>query len=268
MLIRHLFRLPWIALVLLLMQSPVHAANNPAVVLRDIHAAQMILQVVASSFHRYQGAEGDNKQLAVLNADLGVLKETLRTVFQDLGDMGMNAELDQLKIHWSEAARNLNTAVSAISGGGFAEGQIVNDYLLNNLKAATDLDNAYAAVLKTTGYKIAPELQALRNQTVLMQKMSTLYMEQSSSQYAYTYRQEQGNEETLDQMATRFTRGLDQIQVSGDNVKRLTDVRSKWKFLEKSFMNYNENSVPYLVLKFGPAIITGLQEMAASIDKD
>lgn len=267
MLIRHLFRLPWIALALLL-QAPAFAANNPAVVLRDIHASQLILQVVASSFHRYQGSEGDSKQLAILNADLLVLKNTLSTTFQDLNDMGMTAELGQLKAHWSDAARNLNTAASAISGGGFAEGQIINDYLLNNHKAARDLENAYAAVLKNTGFKLAPGLQALRDQTLLMQTMSTLYMEQSNSQYAYTYRRDQGDEETLDQMATRFSRGLDQLQVSGDNVKRLADVRSKWKFLEKSFLNYNENSVPYLVLKFGPAIITGLQEMAASIDRD
>ena len=86
-----LFRLTWALLTLLLLHAPAQAANNPTVVLRDIHAAQLILQAAASSFHRYQGAEGDPRQLKVLNADLLVLKDALRAVFQDLTDMGMTA---------------------------------------------------------------------------------------------------------------------------------------------------------------------------------
>ena len=112
--IHPLYRLTWTLLTLLLLHTQALAANNPAVVLRDIHAAQLILQAAASSFHRYQGAEGDPRQLKVLNADLLVLKDSLRAVFQDLADLGMTSELTQLKGHWQEAARNLNTAVSAI----------------------------------------------------------------------------------------------------------------------------------------------------------
>ncbi|HVK99627.1 MAG TPA: hypothetical protein VM553_07445 [Dongiaceae bacterium] len=261
------FALAW-ALFLLLVQAPALAANNPAVVLRDIHSAQLLLQASAASFHRYQGAEGDNKHLKTLNADLLLLKDALRAVFQDLADMGMNNEQAQLKGHWQEAARNLNTALSAIGGKGFAEGQVVNDYLLNHYKAAKDLRNAYAAVVKLTGVQINPLVQALRDQTLLMQELCTLYLEQSYATYAYTYRRELGDEEGLDQMATRFRKGLDKLQVpaTGNLPALLADARSKWQFLEKSFVNYNENSVPYLVLKFAPTIIGNLQQMTAALD--
>ena len=263
-----LFRLTWALLTLLMLHAPAQAANNPTVVLRDIHAAQLILQAAASSFHRYQGAEGDPRQLKVLNADLLVLKDALRAVFQDLTDMGMTAELTQLKGHWQEAARNLNTALSAIGGKGFAEGQVVNDYLRNNYKAAVDLRNAYTAVVKLTGVPVNPAVQALRDQTLQMQELSTLYLEQSYATYAYTYRTELGDKETLDQKAMRFRRGLDQLQVpaTANLPALLADARAKWQFLEKSFLQYNEKSVPYLVLKFGPVIISDLQQMTAVLD--
>lgn len=264
MLIRPLLHLFWMLLILLPLHS--QAANNPAVVLRNLHASQLILPRVAASFHQYQGAKGDARQLARLNADLVALKTTLSTTFRDLNDLGLAQDLAALKGHWQGAARHLNTAVSAISGRGFAEGQVVNEYLLNNLKAAKDLEKACADVLALTGFKLAPALQALRDQTLLMQNMMALYMEKSHSPRAYDYRHSLGAEENLNPMAVRFRHGLDALPASSDNARRLADVRAKWQFLEKSFLNSDHNAVPYLVLKFGPGIIDTLQEMTASID--
>lgn len=264
-------RLGWLVLLLGLLSPLTYADSNPATVLRNLHTAQMKLHATASAFHRYQGSEGDRKQLVQLNEALGQLKSSFQTSFRDLADLGMKAELDRVRGHWREAARFLNTSMTAIAGSGFAEGQITNGYLLNSYHTAAALKNAYQAVLKTTGIRIPAILQALREQTVLFEEMTALYMEQSTAQYAYTYRSEAGNDETLDKMAQRFNFGLEDIekQLAGnaDAIKRLNHARNKWRFLEKSFMNYTENAVPYLVVKFGPEITAELEALAASFDK-
>jgi hypothetical protein len=43
----------------------------------------------------------------------------------------------------------------------------------------------------------------------------------------------------------------------------LNGVNSKWRYIEKSLMNYNENSVPFLVNKYSDSIIEGLESVSA-----
>lgn len=263
--------LAWLLLWLALSSPLTQANTNPTAVLRDLHAAQMKLHATATAFHRYQGSEGDRRQLVRLNEALVELKASFQAAFQDLAELDMKAELEQVRGHWRDAARFLNTAMTAIAGKGFAEGQVTNGYLLHNYHTSQALKKAYLAVLKTTGVRIPAVLQSLREQTVLFQEMTALYMEHSTAQYAYTYRSEAGDDETLDKMAQRFSFGLEDIekQLAGnaDAIKRLNHARNKWRFLEKSFLNYRENTVPYLVEKFGPEITAELQALAAGFDR-
>lgn len=267
----HACRLSFLALVLAVLSPLSHADSNPVVALANLHSAQMSVHATASAFHRFQESEGDNKELVKLNAALAALKSAFQASYQDLADLGLNAELEQLKGHWRGAARDLNSAMTAIAGNGFAEGQVINSYLLNSFHSASDLHTAYRAVIAKTGVKVSPTLQGLRDAATLFQEMAALYMERSSTQYGYTYRSEAGNDEALDQMATRFSTQLTQLQqalaASPDTAKRIANVRSKWGFLEKSFVNYNENAVPYLVEKFGGEIIGELEALAAQYDK-
>lgn len=265
-------RFAWLFMLFGLLLSPLsHAASEPAAVLHNLHQTQIDLQATASAFHRYQGSEGDSKQLQALNDALGKLKSHLQISFQDLADLGLKAELDKVLGHWRNAARDLNTAMTAIAGSGFAEGQVINGYLLNSLLTGTDLQAAYKAVVSSTGVKVPPVLQALRDQTVLFQEMAALYMERNTTQYGYTYRSDANNQDTLDKMAQRFSFGLDDTEklLAGnpEAIRTLNNIRNKWRFLENSFIDYSEKAVPYLVLKFGGEITSDLQAMAAGFEQ-
>lgn len=261
-----------LVLLLGLVSSLSFADTNPNVVLRDLHKAQLDLNVVAATFHRYQGSEGDKKLLVELNGGLEALKTSFQASLQDLADLGMKTELEQIRDHWRDAARDLNGAMTAIAGKGFAEGQIINGYLASSYKTGNDLKAAYKAVLAKTGVKLPAALQVLRDEQVLFQEMVALYMESSLSQYGYTYRSEAGDETTLDKMAQQFKFGLDDLDklLSGnpEAFKKANNVRNKWLFLEKSFTNYTENAVPYLVVKFGGEINAELSALALQFDKN
>lgn len=252
-------------LVALFVQSG-HAQTNPAIALANLQAARLSVHATASAFHRYQDSEGDKKQLVILNGALQQLKANFQAAYQDMADLGLSAELKQVQGHWRNAARDLNAVMTAISGGGYAEGAITNSYLLNSYYTARDFKAGYDAVISKTGFKVSPTLQGIRDAAALFQEMAALYMERSSTEYGYTYRSEAGDTETLDQMASRFSKQLDLLDRltanNPDAAKRLANVRKKWGFLEKSFINYNEKSVPYLVVKFGGEIVTGLDELS------
>lgn len=262
----------WLVLLFGLLSPFSYAASEPAAVLRNLHQAQVSLQTTASAFHRYQGSEGDEHQLQELDGALGKLREQLQSAVQDLAELGLTAEQEKVQGHWRDTARDLNSAMTAITGSGFAEGQVINGYLLNTLRTSVALKNAYKAVEKRTGVPVSPVLQALRDQTALFQEMAALYMEQNTTQYLYTYRSEADNQDTLDKMAQRFSFGLDDTEklLAGnpDAIRALNTIRNKWRFLENSFINYNERAVPYLVLKFGGEITADLQALAGEFDRN
>lgn len=255
-----------LAMLLALVVQSSHAQTNPATALANLQAARLSVYATASAFHRYQNSEGDKKQLLILNGALQQLKSNFLAAYQDLADLGLSAELKQVQGHWRNAARDLNAVMTAISGNGYAEGAMTNRYLLNSYYTAQDLKAGYDAVISKTGFKVSPTLQEIRDAAALFQEMAALYMERCSTEYGYTYRSEADNPETLDQMASRFSKQLDVlVRMTASNpeaTKRLDNVRRKWGFLEKSFINYNENTVPYLVVKFGGEIVTGLDELS------
>ena len=43
----------------------------------------------------------------------------------------------------------------------------------------------------------------------------------------------------------------------------LTSIGTKWRYIEKSLQNYNENSVPFLINKYSDSIIDGLEGVSA-----
>ena len=256
---------------LLLLPMLANAETKPAVVLRDIHAAQLDLQTTVSAYHRYQGGEGDAKLLDLLKKRVDTLKGALNTAFQDLSDLKIDKELDKTKTDWGAAAKDLNSAMSALSHGGFADGQVINDYLLNSLKTTWDLGDAYKAVVTKTGFKVKPVVQLLRDQALLFEQMCALYIEQSYEQYGYTYRKQAGDTDTLDKMATRFGDNLVKLKTllptHGPEEAKLEDIRTKWAFLQQSFVKYTENNVPFLVVRFGADITGTLQDLIKMQDK-
>ena len=61
-------------------------------------------------------------------------------------------------------------------------------------------------------------------------------------------------------MADRFDTLLSNLdnQVSERDQRTVRSIRSKWGFLRRSIENYNENSVPFLVLNYNDSIISSL----------
>ena len=43
----------------------------------------------------------------------------------------------------------------------------------------------------------------------------------------------------------------------------LSAIETKWRYIEKSLRNYNENTVPFLVSKYSDSIIEGLEGVSA-----
>lgn len=256
----------WMVLISATVSASLSHASEAKADLSTLHQLQIDLLEVASQFHRYQGSESNKKYYLSINSKLDGLKQAFADTENALENYGLTEQSEKLKANSTQYMQNLNTALASISNGGFAAFSVIDAYLSAHDNILVTLAESYQAISSAGGYTVPPRVADVRQLTLLMQRMYTKYIEVSSSKFGYTMRSGQENTETLDQLAARFTRDLDafktSIPVTSPYAARISDIQTTWAFLEKSFVNYNEKSVPYLITKFGNQIIEQLSSIA------
>lgn len=257
------------ALVICGVGSLAHAAD-PGAMIRQIHDVRLGMLQTVAAFQSFQGAEGDPKkgmelemQLADTNGKMAALQGTLQGA-------GVDEELASIGKNWDTTQANLGTARTAISNEGFAEFAVMDAYMQANAACEKTLGLVQSRIVDNTGYKVNPTVQILRDQALLMQDMTTAYVERSNSQFGANYRADQSEEETIDAKAVRFSHSLDKllaaIPPTSPHRAKMDLVKTNWGFMEKSFMNYSEKTVPFLISKFSRETIQALGELAVALE--
>ena len=171
----------------------------------------------------------------------------------------------QLTNDFSDYNRQLERLIGAIQERGYSDLQpVANLALLNSsiLKNSQELTQLIAQEQQYT----TPELtQLAREQSLLMQSIAADYAARSASVGASFFAD--GEKQPLDQLSELFARNLAIMQNhSGNNPdinKSLRAIEVKWRYIESSLKNYNENSVPFVIDKFARSITQSLEQIAA-----
>lgn len=241
-----------------------------AEMLQTVHDTKLLVFETAAAFHKYQGSEGDPTNRKSIDAKVENLKNNLTSVENLLAELSLEEEKSALQTQWTSLSKNLSIALAAIKRSGFAELRVVDSYLSTSDEIIAALDSGYEQIKNATGYQVPPVVQDLRNLTITMERMTAMYIERANSQFGATSRSGQEETDTIDTLAARFSKNLEKLKASTpttpDLSDRLAKIQTKWGFLEKSFLNYTERTVPYLVTKFGSQITKELNDMATTIE--
>ena len=234
--------------------------------LQTVHKAKLLVFETAASFHKYQGSEGDPSKRKYVDEKVAELKSQLVSVEALLADLSLEEENKALKSNWKTMSKNLSIALAAIKRSGFAEFQVIDSYLSTSNEIIKSLDQSYEQVKESTGYKIPVIVRDLRKLTITMERMAAKYIERVNSQFGAASRSDQEDTDTIDTLAARFSKNLNKVKLTtpttSDRYEKLSKIQTKWSFLEKSFLNYTERTIPYLVTKFGSQITKDLNDMA------
>jgi len=258
-------------LATIIMMPVSSSAYASAETLQVVHKAKLLVFETAASFHKYQGSEGDPSKRKSVDEKVAELKNQLASVETLLAGLSLGEEEQALKSNWKTMSKNLSIALAAIKRSGFAEFQVIDSYLSASNDIITSLNQSYEQVKESTGYKVPAVVKDLRNLTITMERMAAKYIERANSQFGASSRSGQEDTDTIDTLAARFSKNLNKIKLStpttSDRYEKLSKIQTKWAFLEKSFLNYTERTVPYLVTKFGNQITKDLNDMANRADK-
>ncbi len=261
-------------LPLLLLSSPAPAAANSATVsgaLTNLSEVARLIDAAVLDFNMLMGEDqnpiyrvrldGTVKSLEDANRNATAALTAAGTSSNSVGIMnkGVNDFLGLMR-------DNRRSLVST----GAPEGAVV-DAMMQSRKAtrkvATEL---YASLEKQAGLTGSPTSEA-RALALQLQQMSALYIETVAAAGGVAYRSQDDSDATVDALARSFEQRLSKLKgqaKSAESARIIGDIQTKWRFIEKSMLNYHEHTVPFLVDRYTQMIVADLLKLAESMAHD
>ncbi|PTS83511.1 hypothetical protein DBR00_13430 [Pseudomonas sp. HMWF032] len=238
-------------------------AADAATNLLKLHQLRLAAQKTLGDFYMFNGMEGDQRYARMINESLTEANNHLSA----LGDMpgeGSKALRAQLDQQWKGYQGDLNNLTNALKNQGYTDLQPVADLATRNQQLMNMSQELYNKIQQESSYSVPALTQLSREQSLLMQGIAVDYASRSASVGA-TF-MGGGDARPMEDLVSEFANKMAALEENPKNTPQLKQawdgVGTKWRYIEKSLINYNENSVPFLVNKYSNTIIQGIEQIA------
>lgn len=252
-----------LALVLQLLLAPCLLAA-PADDLLHLHQMRLAAQKSLGDFYMFNGMEGDQRYARRINESVQQAQTQLDALGVMPGD-GSKTLQQRLSGEWQNYRSALQNLMETMRKQGFTDLQPVADMAESNRQLMDIAQALYLKIQEESGQVVPTLAQRSREQSLLMQGIALDYASRSASVGASFFGG--GEERALDELVRAFASRLDDLTQESQNTAQirteLGTIGTKFRYIEKSLLNYNQNTVPFLVNKYSDSIIEGLEDVAA-----
>ncbi len=244
--------------------SPSLLSAAPADDLLRLHQLRLATQKSLGDFYMYNGMEGDQRYARMIGESLQEGQAHLDGLGEMPGDAS-KALRTQLQTNWQSYRSGLQALMEAMRSQGFTDLQPVADLADSNQHIIAISHELYQKIQQESGFSVPPLTQKSREQSLLMQNIALDYASRSASVGTSFFGG--GEERAIDELVGEFANQLDNLSAAQQNTPQISaalgSIETKWRYIEKSLRNYNENTVPFLISKYSDSIIEGLEGVAA-----
>ncbi|WP_339082494.1 hypothetical protein [Pseudomonas sp. TMP9] len=252
-----------LAFTLPLFSATTYAADA-AVSLLKLHQLRLAAQKTLGDFYMFNGMEGDQRYSRMISESLTEVNIHLAALTEMPGE-GAKALRSQLDQQWKGYQIDLNNLVSALKSQGYTDLQPVADLAARNQQLLVLSQELYSKIQQEGSYSVPAMTQRSREQSLLMQGIAVDYASRSASVGA-TF-MGGGEARPMEELVSEFASKMSALEKDPQNTPQLKQswagVATKWRYIENSLINYNENSVPFLVNKYSNTIIQGIEQISA-----
>lgn len=243
--------------------SALSQAADTANSLLKLHQLRLAAQKTLGDFYMFNGMEGDQRYARMIDESQAEVNNHLSALTEMPGE-GAKALRSQLDQQWKGYQIDLNNLVSALKSQGYTDLQPVADLASRNQQLMSLSSELYSKIQQEGSYSVPPLTQGSREQSLLMQGIAVDYASRSASVGA-TF-MGGGDARPIEEMVSEFAGKMAALENAPNNTPQLTQswdgVATKWRYIENSLINYNENSVPFLINKYSNTIIQGIEQIS------
>jgi len=232
--------------------------------LNQVFQMRLATQRSIGAFYMFNSQEQDQRYAKTAADNASQAAQHLWGLTTPLSPAGQSLKA-QLLNDLSAYGMQLDRLINAIQVQGYSDLQPVADLAVLNSSILQNSQTLTQLIAQEQQYT-PPELtQLAREQSLLIQGIAADYAARSASVGASFFAD--GEKQPLDQLSKQFARNLSALKEHSSNNpstnKSLRAIEVKWRYIENSLINYNENSVPFVIDKYARSITQSLEQVVA-----
>lgn len=240
--------------------------DNAVATMDKVYQATISSYYSINDFYNFSANQADKEQQQQVQSAVGAVEDLMIDISGLLSDSPLRTQVDSARDAWLAYEDSLNENIEVVNDTGYTDLRLVGDLANLNISFNDSLNILYKSIAEESGLNVDAELEKTHNTAKLAALIMTKYSARSTSTVSQVYSREDDSDITLDQLAGRFSKQLNELTASQDNkdaAKLLDSAKTKWEFIQPSLMNYNENRVNFVVNLYTKKIIENLQSANA-----
>ncbi|WP_430462007.1 hypothetical protein ACQUQU_04245 [Thalassolituus sp. LLYu03] len=248
-----------LAALLLIAQA---AMATPQQLLTDLQHMRLSATNAVTNFYMFSGLDADSKYERRIEESMDKFRTALASARQLAPLSGVGDELASIEADWNTVSELMTTNRNDMLKQGFPNVRLVDEMGRKSAEMVNKVSAAYEALQSNSGIRPSPVVEKARDLALLMEEITSQYAARGTTNLGQVF---MGNyDRSLTEMADDFQKELDVLEgmvKSANNEALMNSVKSKWRFMEERIKNYNENTVPFLVVSYNDRIIEHLEEL-------
>lgn len=253
-------------LVLLLLSQA--AMATPQQLLTDLQHMRLSATNAVTNFYMFSGLDADSKYERRIDVSMERFSTALKSARQLAPLSGIGEEMAAIEADWNAVSELMTTNRNDMLKQGFPNVRLVDEMGRKSAEVVNKVSAAYEALQSNSGIRPSPVVEKARSLALLMEEITSQYAARGTTNLGQVF---MGNyDRSLSEMAEDFQKELDELEgmvKAPQNDALMNSVKSKWRFMEERIKNYNENTVPFLVVSYNDRIIEHLEELEARYQK-
>jgi hypothetical protein len=248
-----------IALLIMLITSSLSMASP---LNEDLQQLRLSVTDAMTSFYMYNGLEADMKYAARIDRDMTTAFDALTRITESNHSDEEQAFVRSLLSGWNTFSTLMGESRNDIVTKGYPNIRLVDDMGTACLSITQDATRLYGIAARASNPTLDDVVRMSDNLSFQMAEITAQYTGRGTSNVGQVF--VGYNKSTPKEMAEKFDRQLNELDqvVRPEDTLNINGIRNKWAFLSRSISNYNENSVPFLVVTYNDRIIEKLSQLA------
>ncbi|MAD47156.1 MAG: hypothetical protein CMH98_19345 [Oceanospirillaceae bacterium] len=238
------------------------ALATPQQLLSDLQHMRLAATNAVTNFYMFSGLDADSKYERRIDAAMGRFSAALNSARALAGVNRLGDEIAAIEVQWNTIGKLMATNRKDMLTQGFPNVRLVDEMGRTSADLVNQISAAYQTLEESSGIRPSPVVEKARDLALLMEEITSQYAARGTTNLGQVF---MGSyERTLTDMAEDFHKQLQALEGmvrSEQNDILMNSVNSKWRFMEERIRNYNENTVPFLVVSYNDRIVEHLEEL-------
>lgn len=250
-----------IVVVVLLLLASFGTRAAESVLLTELHTFRISNFVGLAAYYQFS-ASGDTVVLNEVVESVNTANTAMNSINENDSEVLTEEQLVGLTSEFDKYKELMRQNINDVRQQGYPDMRLMSE-MANQAQTLSSISTRlYARAQASSQTDSDQRVEAARSAAVLMAQMMSKYSARSNSSVAQTF-QGADTEVPLDEQAKNFDALMIELNTgsSEGNLKKSIDgVSSKWQFIRSSYINYNDDNVPFIIDRYSKGILEGLSE--------